>query len=136
MTDSDVSERKLEERIESFSLVFAQLPDPKIIMDANFNIISINKPFEELYGYSLEDVLGKRLSLLNAEQVTKEIQQDIYKTISTNGIWIGSLLNMTKSGHKFICETKISALIDEQGIPFAYVGTQTDITEKKKFLKQ
>ncbi len=132
MTDSDVSERKLEERIESFSLVFAQLPDPKIIMDANFNIISINKPFEELYGYSLEDVLGKRLSLLNAEQVTKEIQQDIYKTISTNGIWIGSLLNMTKSGHKFICETKISALIDEQGIPFAYVGTQTDITEKKK----
>ena len=123
---------ELEQKIEQFSLAFAQLPDSIIITDSNFNIVSVNKPFEEMYGYTLEDLAGKRPDLLNAEPMAEAIQRDIYDTVASGDIWRGSALNARKDGNTFQCEMTISALTDEEDKPFAYVGTQKDITEKMK----
>ncbi len=126
--------RDIEQKIEQFSQAFAQLPDPILITDTNYNITSVNKSFEEMYGYTLEELVGEIPGMLNVEPMVENIQREIYNTIN-NGIWRGSALNRKKDGSTFFCDMTISALKDEQGEPFAYVGTQVDITEKNNILK-
>ena len=121
-----------KQKIEQFSQAFAQLPDSILITDSNFNIISINKPFEEMYGYTLEELAGKKPDLLNVEPMAEAIQQDIYDTVSRNDIWRGSALNIRKDGSTFLCDMTISTIVDEHGKPFAYIGTQKDITRQRK----
>ena len=123
---------ELEQKIEQLSLAFAQLSDPIIITDSNFNVVSVNKPFEELYGYTLEELTGNTPDLLNAEPMSEDIQQDIYATVAEGNIWNGSALNARKDGSTFDCEMTISTLTDEQGKPFAYIGTHKDVTEQKQ----
>ncbi len=122
---------ELEKRIDQYSLAFAQLPDSILITDSKFNIVSVNKPFEELFGYTLEEIVGKTPDMLNGEPNSEKIQRKIYDDIAT-GAWRGSFENVKKDGSTFTCDMTISALKDEQGELFAYVGTQKDITERKK----
>jgi len=132
MNESKKSQESLEDKLKQFSLAFARLHDSILITDSNFKIVSVNKPFEEMYGYTLEDVLGKTPDVLNAEPMTEANPQEIYDAIARNDVWQGSTLSVRKDGSRFVSELTASALIDEQGKPFAYVGTQRDITEKKK----
>ena len=122
----------LNQKREQHSLAFAQLPDSILITDSDFKITSVNKLFEEMYGYALDDIIGKRPELLNAEPMAENIQQEIYDTVARGDVWKGSALNSRKDDSTFDCEMTISALVDEQGKPFAYIGTQKDITERKQ----
>ena len=108
------------------------ISDSVVVTDSNFKITYINKQTESLYGYTAEELQGQHPVIFNAEPNVEEIQNRIYETLSAGNDYVGEALNRRKDGSTFICEYKISMVFDAEGNPYAYVGIQRDITERKR----
>jgi PAS domain S-box-containing protein len=132
-TIRDISERKKAEKTLRFlSLVTEQISDSVITTNLDYEITYANQSFQQLFGYSAEEILGKSPDMLNAEPVSDDIQKDIYDTVSTGKVWRGELMNRKKDGSTFHCGLLVFPLHDGNGKIFAYTGIQRDISEQKK----
>jgi diguanylate cyclase (GGDEF)-like protein/PAS domain S-box-containing protein len=132
-TASDITEeREKEEKIKFLANAMENISDSVILTDANFKIQYINKSAEKLFGYSFNEIKGKSPEILNAEELSDDIQQKIYRSVNNGDTFTAEYLNKRKNGSKFICETKITPLEDDKGEIYAYTGIQRDITERKK----
>jgi len=132
-TLTDITDRKqIEEALRFLSSVTKQVKDSAIVTNPDFEITYINKATEDLYGYTLEELMGKTPDVLNVGPMTEKIQRDIYKTVALGKVWMGEHLNKRKDGSTFFCELRISPLIDDEGQTFAYIGIQRDITKRKQ----
>lgn len=129
----DISERKrMEDELKFRSEITEQLNAAVITTGLDFKIFWVNQAFSSLYGYSLNDVLGKTPDFLNIDPMSKEIQKDIYQSVSSGKVWNGDVMNRKKNGTIFMCELNIFPLKDQNGNIFAYAGHQQDITNRKK----
>ncbi len=129
----DISEQKKSEKTLRFlSLVTEQISDSVITTNLDHEITYANQSFQRMFGYSAEEILGKSPDILNAESDSEQIQDDIYKTVSSGGIWRGELMNRKKDGSTFHCGLLVFPLHDEHGNIFAFTGIQRDITGRKK----
>jgi PAS domain S-box-containing protein len=129
----DITERKKSEKTLRFlSLVTEQISDSVITSNLDYEITYANQSFQRLYGYSADEILGKSPDILNAEADSEQIQDDIYKAVSSGGIWRGELINRKKDGSMFHCGLLVFPLHDKHGNIFAFAGIQRDITERKK----
>ena len=129
----DITESKqAQEALRFLSLITEQVSDAVLTTNLDFEITYVNRSFERLFGYSREEILGLSPGILNAEPDAERIQSDIYKTVSSGGVWRGELLNRRKDGSTFPCEMTIFPLVDDEGNTFAYAGNQRDITERKQ----
>ncbi|MBU4445961.1 PAS domain S-box protein [bacterium] len=132
-TQTDITELKQAEKdLQFLSSISEQAKDSIIVTDTDFNITYINKATEELYGYSKKELLGKTPDILNANSHRTQIQEDIYKTVSSGKTWTGEHLNRKKDGSTFICEFKISPLKDVDDNILAYIAIQRDCTGRKQ----
>ncbi|MGB5824574.1 MAG: HD domain-containing phosphohydrolase [Proteocatella sp.] len=118
------------------SMVMMNMSDSLLITDNDFKIIYINKQSEVLFGYKLDEIIGKSPSLLNTGLMTEQIQKNIHETASEGEIFIQEALSRRKDGSTFICEFKISSILTEEGFPSIYVGIQRDVTEKRKIVEE
>ncbi len=129
----DITSTKLKEKqIDKLSKAIEQSPVSVVITDINGNIEYVNKRFEEVSGYSFDDVINKNPKILNAGVLSHEVYDDLWKTISNGKIWVGEVLNKKKNGELYWESASISPIIDERGRITHYVGVKEDITDKKK----
>lgn len=113
------------------SLIAEQLYDALAITNLDYEITYTNKAFHEIYGYSRDELLGQTPGILNSEPNSEQIQNDIYKTVSSGKVWRSEAINRKKDGSTFRCELVIFPLVDKEGKIFAYAGSQRDITKRK-----
>lgn len=132
-TAVDITMRKrTEERLKLLSQITEQVSDSVITTGLDFTITYANRSFTKLYGYSVDEVIGKSPNILNAEPMAAEIQDDIYAAMNAGKAWVGEHMNRRKDGAIFPCDMIVFPLFDEQGVVFAYAGSQRDITERKQ----
>lgn len=130
---SDITQRKAaEERIGFLSQVTEQVTDAVLTTDLNFTITYVNKAFQQLYGYSREEMLGKTPDILNADPNARDVQEELYRTVSSGRTWSGEIENRKKDNTVFLCEASVYPIKDDEGNIFAYAGSQRDITETKR----
>jgi PAS domain S-box-containing protein len=129
----DITEHKqAEEELHFIGSIAGQVSDSIIVTDTNYKIAYINEAAEELFGYSREELAGKSPDILNAETAAEQIQEDIYRTVSSGGTWFGTMLNRRKDGSTFVNECKVSPLLDKEGRIVSYIGIQRDVTEQRR----
>jgi len=132
-TLTDITDRKqIEKALRFLSSVTEQVKDSVIVTNPGFEITYVNKATEDLYGYTLEELMGKTPDMLNVDPMTEKIQKDIYKTVASGKVWTGEHLNKRKDGSTFFCGLRISPLIDDEGQTSGYIGIQRDITKRKQ----
>ena len=132
-TDQDIAEgKRFEDSVNFLSDISRQTLSAIIATNKNFEINWANQAFEKLYGYPREEIYGKTPAFLNAELFAEDIQNDIYQTVSAGKDWKGEVLNKRKNGTTFPCEIEVTALVDESGEIFAYIGQMKDIAERKQ----
>ncbi len=121
-----------ELRLNLFSTAMEHANEGVLITDINNKIIEVNKRFEEIYGYTEEEVLGKDPSHLSSKTNSKEFYQNMWESINTIDRWNGEVINKHKDGTFVNQWISISKLYDDEGKLQNYFCIFSDITELKK----
>jgi len=105
--------------------------DAIIVRDLENKIIFWNRSAEVLYGWKVEEALGKNANqLLYAEPVLIDLQQ-IQIDVLKSGSWQGELRKVDKSGKEIIVESRWALVRDAKDQPKSILTVDTDITQKK-----
>ena len=95
-------------------------------------IIESSEAFEKVSGYSKEELIGNKISIIKHPTEDKETIKNLLNTIRKNQIWIGIIKNKTKDGREFWLEQTIIPKIDEKNHSLKkYLSVSIDITDKK-----
>jgi len=133
----DITERKkAETELRLAASVFEASNEGILITDEHGHIISVNKAYERLTGYSAEESIGKTPAMLKSGQHSPLFYQNMWESLLTVGHWSGEVWNRRHNGEVFPEWLSISAVRDIEGQVIHYVALFTDITDKKLSEKQ
>ena len=108
-----------------------QTQNGMIITDKNQNILQVNESFSRITGYSKEDVIGKKPSLLSSKLQSEHFYTEMYSTLNDNNYWQGEILNKNSSGDIITESLSIHTIRNEHNEIIYYVASFSDITEAK-----
>ena len=123
--------RKLRSQNELHAKIYATSTDGIIITDANENMIDINTAFENISGYSRDEVIGKKPLIFRSGRHDKDFYENLWAEINKRGYWEGEIYNRHKEGGIYIEWIRISAIKDNKGNISNYIALVSDITKKK-----
>jgi len=127
----DITERKgHEENLILKEKVLREISQGVLITDANRLIISANRAFLAITGYSEGEVLGRDCKFLQGPQSDPETVENIRDALKNGFEFHGEILNYRKDGTLFWNQLSISPMRDERGKVTHFIGVQIDITEK------
>ncbi len=136
-------ERKVEERTlelkknqEKLKSIFAASPDTILAVDLQNNITEGNKQMYESSGYSRDDLVGKPASSFLSDVDYKRILQKLQENIESGEPIHVECSIIKKDMSEYPAELTIGSLLDSQDVPFGYVVTIRDLTEKKELEKK
>lgn len=128
----DLTEQKRSEALLLLNAsVFENSQIAVVITDADGNLISANKTFSEITGYTLDEVRGKNPRLLQSGEHSKEFYHDMWECVRTQGGWSGEVIDRRKNGEIFPALLNLSAVRGSSGDVTHYVSTLNDITALK-----
>lgn len=129
----DISERKqTEEKLRKLSQAVEQSPTSIVITDSKGNIEYVNPKFIATSGYSLEDVIGKKPSVLKSGHTSTDEYQQLWQTIKNGKDWSGEFHNRRKNGELFWESASISPMIDFKGKITHFIAIKEEITYRKE----
>jgi diguanylate cyclase (GGDEF)-like protein/PAS domain S-box-containing protein len=129
----DITERKqAEEQIRTLSQAVEQSPVSVMITDANVNIEYVNSTFEQVTGYSSEEVIGQNPRVLKSGKTPIQTYQEMWQTIQSGKAWQGELQNRRKNGEIFWEHAHIAPVLDEAGTVSHYLAVKEDISLRKQ----
>ncbi|MET0051628.1 MAG: EAL domain-containing protein [Candidatus Thiodiazotropha sp.] len=123
--------RKAHETIRTLSLAVEQSPVSVVITDPQANIEYVNRGFEQVTGYSAEEVIGKNPRILKSGEVPEKIYHDLWKTISAGDSWRGEFRNRRKDGTLYWEQAFISPVKDDAGLIRHFLAVKDDISLEK-----
>jgi two-component system CheB/CheR fusion protein len=123
--------RQIEERLQLAMQVFSQGSEGIIITDKNKHIISVNKAFEKITGYSELEAIGKTPSFLSSGRHSQEFYQTLWETLIDVGEWEGEIYDRRKNGEYYPQQTILSRVLDNNGETSHFISVFNDITHKK-----
>lgn len=124
------SQKEAQDNLRIAATAF-ETQEGMIVTDADSMIIKVNKAFTSITGYTSNDAIGKTPHILQSGQYDADFYKDMWVKIEQTGHWDGEVTNRHKNGHTYIERLTITAVKDADGIVTNYVGTHTDITERK-----
>jgi PAS domain S-box-containing protein len=128
---TDITEqKKYEEKLEELSLVAAKTTDVIIMTDADEQITWVNKAYENLTGYTMEESLGKVPGdFLQGPETNEETVERIAKALDAKKTVHEIILNYAKDGEKYWLDMKIDPII-EGGKCTGFIAIERDVTEQ------
>ncbi|MCC5933759.1 MAG: PAS domain S-box protein [Balneolales bacterium] len=103
-TDRKEQERIIEESEHKLQQTIESIPDPMLIFDEDFRIQFVNEKFEELYGYTEQEVLGKTMDFLIDEKYSEghRLKQERYLNEGGKNVRMDFFLPTSGKGDKEI----------------------------------
>jgi PAS domain S-box-containing protein len=121
---------KTKEWLNLFSRSFEHSIDGLAIADTENKLVYANDAFANLFGYSREEVVGKEISFIYAEDQIPMVEEAVRRTMQ--GGWKGELIGKKKDGTPFPVSVSSSRMLDENGNVIMHIASLRDITEQKK----
>ncbi len=120
--------RKSEERLRS---LLASSPDPIVTYDDIGQVTYLNPAFEEKFGWTFKELLGKRIDFVPEEN--KAETQAILKQLFADGrIFNFETKRLTKTGKIIEVEQSASVYYDEAGNVVGSIIFVRDITDRRR----
>ncbi|MBW6478859.1 MAG: PAS domain S-box protein [Bacteroidales bacterium] len=122
----------LQKKSQLFSEAVNQSANSIVITNPEGEIEFVNPAFEEITGYTFNEVLGQHTRILKSGEHNEEFYEKMWKIIKMGVKWEGELRNRKKNGDLFWEEVTISPIISDNGNIRNYMAIKNDITERKK----
>jgi len=129
----DITERNtLEEKLRLSSKVFSETNEGIMITDNTGIILDVNSAFTTITGYTYDEALGQKPSMLSSGKQTVAFYKEMWQAIKEFGYWQGEVWNRMKNGEIYAELLTISSILDKDKNVLQYVGIFADITQSKK----
>ena len=112
--------------------VFDNSQQAIVITDKNNKVVTINKAFSDMMGYSLEEVVGKDPHFWSSNMHDKTFYQRMWYDLKTKGFWNGRITNKKKNGEIIFTYSNIFEIKGYNNELIGYIAINSDITTNIK----
>ncbi|MFW6342253.1 MAG: EAL domain-containing protein [Halothiobacillaceae bacterium] len=112
--------------------VFSHAREGIFITQPDGVIIDVNEAFSRITGFTREEAIGRKPSLLKSGQQDDGFYQKLWTSLWRDGSWEGELWNRRKDGRLFPELLTVSAVRGRSGDVTHFVALFTDITDQKR----
>jgi len=131
VTTRRTAERKLRENEQRLSLLVQQSPLGVIVWDLDFRVAEWNAAAEQIFGWGVDDALGKPSQFICPESVRPQVDE-VWQALKQNrGGSRSTNANMTREGKTIYCEWYNAPLVDGDGKVFAIASIVDDVTDQR-----
>jgi len=127
----DITERKQVEAEFRIAATAFESQEAMVITDTNTVILRVNKMFTDSTGYTIEEAVGHKMSMLKSDRHDAAFYAAMWACINRTGTWQGEIWDKRKNGEIYPKWLTITAVKDSEGVVTHYVGTHIDISERK-----
>ena len=121
-----------EGELRLLSMVASKTSNAVIIMDAARHIEWVNDGFTRIFGYTLEEVIGKRPgNVLQGPESEPGTLHQINERASNQESFSTEVINYHKDGTKKWLKLDLNPVFDDEGNLTNFISIETDITETK-----
>ncbi len=129
-------QKKQEEllRIQTQALEVAE--NHVVVTDTSGVIQWVNQAFEKCSGYSREEVIGKKPSMLKSGEHPESLYASLWETILSGNVWRGELVNRRKDGSIYKTSVSIVPVKNDTDKISHFVSIQQDISQMAELEEQ
>ena len=121
-----------EEELSKLSLAIDQTSDWVIITDRDGVIRYANRAVEEITGYRVEEIIGKKPNLFKSGKHRDTFYKQLWETILSGRPFRAVFINRRKDGRLFYLDQTITPIKDREGKVIGFVATGKDITQERE----
>jgi diguanylate cyclase (GGDEF)-like protein/PAS domain S-box-containing protein len=118
--------------LQRLTVAIEQSAASVVITDLDARIEYVNPHFTAVTGYSAAEVIGQNPRLLQSGLTPGSVYEQLWKQVTSGGIWKGELVNKRKSGEVYWEDCQIAPVKDSAGSVTHYVAVKTDISARKQ----
>lgn len=129
----DITEQKRAAvQIRTLSQAIEQSPASVMITDTESNIVYVNSTFERITGYLMDEVIGKKPSILKSGTTPPSRYRELWRALSVGNSWRGEFQNRKKNGEIYWELAHIAPVFSDNGEILHYLAVKEDITLSKQ----
>ena len=130
----DIAERKkIENKLIYQASLLEIVSDAVTSLDTDRCMVSWNNACTELYGYTAEEVIGKRIPELVTFEYPNTNNEEVFRQVFTEGKWKGEFNFIhPKTKEKINLLSNINLLKDNKGMVSGFIITSKNITDRIK----
>lgn len=125
--------RKAQEDLRKLSRAVEQSPASVCITDPQGVIEYVNPKFMEVTGYALDELIGKKPSILKSGYTSQKQYKELWDTITAGREWRGEFYNRKKNGELFWEDGVITPIKADDGTVTHFIAVKEDITVRKEY---
>jgi len=129
--DLEAHKRRTDAELRIAAIAF-ESQEAMVVTDAEANILRVNGAFTKTTGFSQDEVLGKNPRILQSGRHSKDFFVQMWEQLIATGRWQGEVWDKRKNGEIYPKWLGISAVYGPGGEVSHYVGSFTDISERKE----
>ncbi|MEA3384174.1 MAG: diguanylate cyclase [Campylobacterota bacterium] len=133
--------KELEEATIKIELSNKQMQDKLDIIDKHVitsstnlsgTITEVSSAFCKITGYTVLELIGKKHNIVRHPDMSKDIYEGMWKTITKGDIWSGDIKNQRRDGSFYWVSSTISPIFDDDKKIKGYTSIRKDITNEKR----
>jgi len=121
-----------EEELRRLSLAVEQTTDWVLITDENGIVQYANKAVEEITGYKVEELIGKKPNIFKSGKHSYRFYRRLWETILSGRTFRSLFINRRKDDKLFYIDQTITPLRNKEGKIIGFVATGKDITQERE----
>ncbi len=129
---TDISARKQADAELRIAAIAFEAQEGMLVTNADARILRVNEAFTRITGYTAAESVGKTPRLLQSSRHDPDFFAQMWARITQQGYWEGEIWNRRKNGEIFPEWLTVTAVRDDIGRVTHYVGTLTDISQRKQ----
>jgi PAS domain S-box-containing protein len=129
----DITDRThVEAQLQLQSAALEAAANGIVITDPQGKVQWVNPAFTRLTGYTLAEVVGQDMNILNSGEQAAEYYQELWQTVLSGKVWQGELINRRKDGRHYFEEMTITPVFNAAGEITNFIAIKQDISERKQ----
>ncbi len=134
---NDLTEHKLLLRqMSQLSAVVKQATESIVITDTEGLIQYVNPAFVKITGYTREEALGQKPSVLKSGRQDDDYYRELWQTVTRGETWRGDFVNKRKDGSLYDEAAVIFPIRNDKGEIVSLAAVKRDITKEKAMQTQ